>query len=267
MNVAFDVGADDGLHGILFAFQNPRIKVFAFEPIKGSHIRIKRNLKKIENFFKIRIPNYKIINAAVSNYNGHTTFYENFYQVGSSLLKPKKKLDNFYNKSKDLLIQGEAKKLKVKKSYKVKVVSLERFCKFNSIDIINYLHIDAQGHDIKVIEGLKQFKKNLIEGVAEVPKKINLGIYNNEQSFSELKKKLKKWNYSITNIEEIQKNHAYLNVYFKTNNNKLYQKNKIIFEYPNKRITRMFKRIFIEKINLKDIFFIYYWRISKLIKD
>ena len=27
MNVAFDVGADDGFHGILFAFINPKIKV------------------------------------------------------------------------------------------------------------------------------------------------------------------------------------------------------------------------------------------------
>ena len=79
MNVAFDVGADDGLHGILFAFQNPKIKIFAFEPIKGSSITIKNNLKKIENFFNIKITNYKIINAAVSNYNGHTTFYETFY--------------------------------------------------------------------------------------------------------------------------------------------------------------------------------------------
>ena len=32
MNAAFDVGADDGFHGILFAFFNPKISVFAFEP-------------------------------------------------------------------------------------------------------------------------------------------------------------------------------------------------------------------------------------------
>ena len=60
MNAAFDVGADDGLHGILFAFANPKIKVFAFEPIKGSKKRIIKNLKKIEKFFQIKISNYEI---------------------------------------------------------------------------------------------------------------------------------------------------------------------------------------------------------------
>ena len=44
MNAAFDVGADDGFHGILFAFFNPKISVFAFEPIKGSKKEILRNL-------------------------------------------------------------------------------------------------------------------------------------------------------------------------------------------------------------------------------
>ena len=51
MNVAFDVGADDGFHGILFAFTNPKIKVFGFEPIKGSRALILKNLKKVEFFF------------------------------------------------------------------------------------------------------------------------------------------------------------------------------------------------------------------------
>ena len=47
MNAAFDVGADDGFHGILFAFFNPKISVFAFEPIKGSKKEILRNLRKM----------------------------------------------------------------------------------------------------------------------------------------------------------------------------------------------------------------------------
>ena len=55
MNAAFDVGADDGFHGILFAFLNPKIKIFAFEPIKDSKKKIMRNLRKIEKFFEIRL--------------------------------------------------------------------------------------------------------------------------------------------------------------------------------------------------------------------
>ena len=222
MNAVFDVGADDGFHGILFAFSNPRIKVFAFEPIKGSKKNILDNLKKIEKFFSIKIKNYKIINSAVSDFNGNKTFYETEYKVGSSLLKPKKKLDKFWTKSKDLLIKTVSKGLKTKKKYKVKVITLDKFCKNNSIDIINYLHIDAQGNDLRVIKSLKKFRKCLLEGVAEVPKNNKLRIYMQEQSFNELKKKFKQWKFVITKIEEVQKNYPSLNIYFKTNNKKTY---------------------------------------------
>ena len=129
MNAAFDVGADDGFHGLLFAFFNPKISVFAFEPIKNSKRKILENLKKIEKFFGIKIKNYKIINSAVSDFNGNTTFYETCYKVGSSLLKPKKKLDKFWTKSEDLLIKTVTKGMKMKKRYKVKVLTLEKLCK------------------------------------------------------------------------------------------------------------------------------------------
>ena len=161
MNAAFDVGADDGFNGILFAFFNPKISVYAFEPIKNSKKKILRNLKKIENFFGIRIKNYKIINSAVSDFNGYRIFYETNYKVASSLLKPKKKLNKFWTKSEDLLIKTVSTGMKMKKKYKVRVLTLEKFCKKNSIKIINYLHIDAQGHDLRVIKSLKNFKKCL----------------------------------------------------------------------------------------------------------
>ena len=162
MNAVFDVGADDGFHGILFAFTNPKIKVFAFEPIMGSKKRILVNLKKVEDFFTIKIKNYKIINAAISDFVGSTNFYETKYKVASSLLKPKKKLNKFWSNSEDVHIKTIFKGMRVKKKYKVKVLTLEKFCKKNSIKIINYLHIDAQGTDLRVIKGLKNFKKCLI---------------------------------------------------------------------------------------------------------
>ena len=206
MNAVFDVGADDGFHGIIFAFLNPKINVFAFEPIKDSKNKILANLKKVEELFGIKVKNYKIINGAVSDYSGFKTFYETEYKVGSSLLIPKKKLNQFWTKSEDLLIKTVSKGMKIKKKYKVKVLTLEKFCKKNSIKIINYLHIDAQGNDLRVIKSLKSFKKCVIEGVAEVPKKGKLRIYDREQTFKELKKKFKKWKFEITNVEEVQKN-------------------------------------------------------------
>lgn len=261
MNVVFDVGADDGFHGILFAFFNPKINIIAFEPIKGSKKKIKNNLSKVESFFGIKILNYKIYNYAISNSNGYKTFYETNYKVGSSLLKPKKKLDKFWTKSKDQLIKTVAKGLKIKKKYKVKVYTLEKFCKKNSIKIINYLHIDAQGSDLKVIKGLKSFKKYLLEGIVEVSKNNKLKIYENEQSYKELKNQFKKWKFKIYKIEEVQKNYPQYNIYFHTNNIKVRMDNKILFNYPTKRSERMIKRIFLNKTNVIDIIYKYYWKI------
>ena len=263
MNAVFDVGADDGFHGILFAFLNPKINVYAFEPIKGSKKIISTNLKKIENFFRIKIRNYKIINSAVSDFNGYRIFYETNYKVASSLLKPKKKLNKFWTKSEDLLIKTVSTGMKIKKKYKVRVLTLEKFCKENSIKIINYLHIDAQGHDLRIIKSLKNFKKCLIEGVAEVPKNEKLKIYEQEQSFRQLKKKFKEWKFEITEIEEVQKNFPSFNIYFKTNNIDANKQNKITFNYPTKRFGRMFKRVFSNNVNIKDFIFSYLWRLKK----
>jgi len=262
MNAAFDVGADDGLHGILFAFENPKIKVFAFEPIKGSKKRINKNLKKVEKFFNIKINNYEVINSAISDFNGYTEFNESHYQVASSLLKPKGRLDKFWTKSKNLLTKTEIKSFKTKKTYKVRVLTLERFCKERSINIIHYLHIDAQGHDLKVIKGLYKYKRHLIQGVAEISKISKFSLYKNEPSFKDLKKKISKWKFDITNIEEVQKDAAYLNVSFQTKDSKLLSDNLILFKYPKKRLIRMFKRIFLKKKNFTDVIFKIYWKLK-----
>ena len=262
MNAAFDVGADDGLHGILFAFVNPKIKIFAFEPIKGSKKRIVKNLKKVENFFKIKISNYEIINAAISDFNGYTKFNESYYQVASSLLKPNKELDKFWTKSKNLLTKTEIKSFKTKRTYKVKVLTLEKFCKEKSINIIHYLHIDAQGHDLKVIKGLHSYKNQLIKGVAEISKKSKFNLYKNEPSYKDLKKRFAKWKFEITSVEEVQKDAAYLNVSFQNKNKEPLLKDVNVFKYPKKRLIRLFKRIFLKKENFKDIFFKKYWKLK-----
>lgn len=266
MKAIFDVGADDGMNGILFAFKNPKIKVFSFEPIKGSKKKIKANLKKVSTFFDIKIKNYEIINTAVSNYNGYTTFYETHYKVASSLLEPKqkKKLDKFWTQSKDLLKQTEIKGLKTKKSYKVKVIKLETFCKKKSIELIHYLHVDAQGHDLKVIEGLGKYKKYLLQGVAEACKNRKLTIYKNEKSFYELKKSLKKWGFVVNFVEDVQKGSGYNNVYFKCKKKHFSHDNKNSFKIPNNRLGRMFRRIFLNKTNFKDFFYLWIWKFRKV---
>ena len=47
------------------------------------------------------------------------------------------------------------------KKINVKGITLKKYCEQNKIERINYLHVDTQGNDLKVLKGLK---KNLHRG-------------------------------------------------------------------------------------------------------
>ena len=61
----FDIGAFNGLDGLIMALKNPEVMVHAFEANPELIKVIKNNKKKIENYKKIKIKNYKINNFAV----------------------------------------------------------------------------------------------------------------------------------------------------------------------------------------------------------
>ena len=60
MDAILDVGANDGFDGIIFAFLNPHIKVYAFEPLKGLKKEILNNVKKVQLSFNIKLKNKTI---------------------------------------------------------------------------------------------------------------------------------------------------------------------------------------------------------------
>lgn len=53
------------------------------------------------------------------------------------------------------------------KKIKIKTITLNKFCKFNKINNIQYLHIDTQGNDLKILKGLRNYISNVQEGVLE----------------------------------------------------------------------------------------------------
>ena len=70
----FDIGAYDGLDGIIMAIKNPDILIHAFEANPEQIKKINFNKKKIEKFIQQKIKNYKINNLAVSNKNSYYQF-------------------------------------------------------------------------------------------------------------------------------------------------------------------------------------------------
>ena len=236
----FDVGAFDGLDGLILAIKNPSIMVHAFEANPDLIGVIMSNKNKIEKYKKIIIKNYKLNNYAVTDKNGNLTFNIAKNPTVSSL--------NEFSKNIDKTWPGyrEAHCTVIKK-IEVKGITLEKYCNDNEIRKINYLHIDTQGNDLRVLEGLKN-KLNLVDqGVLEAATNEEVSIYENNHTINDVKKFLEFNNFEISKIENIDKNiDKEKNIYFnKKNINSICKINK-------KYNIRYYNRLINDRLNLKD---------------
>jgi len=229
--VFFDVGANDGQSSIHIAENDGQCLVYAFEPTKNLCEEL---IKKTQH-----LKNYIVIPKAVSNFNGKSQFYvAGQADWGcSSLLK-------FSNKSKtewpgrtDFLVTDE---------YTVDVIRLDDFIAENNITRIDYIHIDTQGSDLKVLEGLGE-KISLVDGgMMEAANKDDI-LYYNQNNKKDSVFFLEKNGFKITKISPNDPDLNEVNITFKKsiiikNNIKIKQ---FIVTYNNE-----------EKINnnLKSIF-------------
>ncbi len=202
MKVFFDVGANDGEDSIAYARANPDALVYAFEPSPYLVEVIKKNSSDLEN--------YTIITAAVSNYNGSSTFNicRDLQGLGSLLEwgKDVKKLWPYFN-------------LEFHEQIDVNVIKLETFIEENNITNITYFHCDTQGNDLKVLQGLGKYIDIIQEGQVEatrlnsslyegqntaeqtaqflISKNFEILGYENQVHFSECNIKFKKFNFSL----------------------------------------------------------------------
>ena len=136
-----DIGSNSGLYSLIVAGLSNNIKIIAFEPIKKTFLKLKRNIKL--NKFK----NIKIFNFGLSNSNKKMKVRalkkNNVIQSGGfSVLNPNDNLDNLHVEKAIFKVGDQFVKLFNKK-----------IC----------IKIDVEGHEEYVIEGLvKLIKKNNI---------------------------------------------------------------------------------------------------------
>ena len=239
-NNIFDVGAFNGLDGLILAIKNPESMVHAFEANPNLIKEIKRNKKKIELFKKIKIKNYKINNYAVSNKNSFLKFNIAKNPTVSSL--------NEFSNNIDITWPGYREvHCTVVKKIKVKSITLEKYCNDNKINIINYLHIDTQGSDLKVLKGLKKKIKIVQKGVLEAALNKKNSLYKKNHTIKEAKFFLTKNKFKISKIEDIDEN-------IKNEKNiSFYKKNSLNFKKINTKYNlRYYNRIISDRINSKD---------------
>ena len=159
-NIILEIGAHNGLDGLRYALFNPDCNIYAFEPNRSFNKIIKENKRKIENVMKIKITNYTLVNKAVSNFCGNREFNISLDHGASSIYK--------FNKVNIKHNWGKKNNYVVTKKTKTKVTTLKKFLDTKEIKIIRFLHCDAQGSDIDVIKGLKEYKSLVFSGVIEV---------------------------------------------------------------------------------------------------
>lgn len=234
--IYFDVGANHGDQFLNLVTSNPNVKVFAFEPTP--------ELQNIIEYKIQNLPNYELIKAAVSDYEGVSEFnVAGQSDWGcSSLLKFSKKSETEWIGRDDF---------KVTQKINVNVIRLDNFIEKNNIKSIDYLHIDTQGSDLNVLKGLGDKIKIVKRGVMEAASKKDI-LYENQNTVEECIQFLEKNNFLIEKVESNDQFDNEMNIFFRKKEIAFFLSGRIISVNPEKSL------INIQKVKEKydPIFFI-----------
>jgi len=129
--VVFDVGANVGEYSARIRQLYPQIEIHCFEPDKGV-------------FDQISLANVKKNNIALGDVVGYRTFYRN---------PNAPELNSFYDMSVDSSVYASIVPMQVA------IITLDDYCKNNSIKHIDLLKIDVEGHELSVLKGAKKMLK------------------------------------------------------------------------------------------------------------
>jgi FkbM family methyltransferase len=147
--VIFDIGACEGADSIRYKKLFPQAKIFAFEPLIENVKKIKHNFKRYNLKSDI-----ELFNLALGEKFGKMKF---FVSAGRPEEAKRSKDWDYENKSSSLLPPKDISKthnwLKFKKEITVEVDTIKNICQKNSIDHIDFIHLDVQGAEIKVLKG------------------------------------------------------------------------------------------------------------------
>ena len=205
MKILIEVGAFDGYDSI--KYYNSGYIVHSFEPDKELFSKIKEKT--------VNLNNYYIYNKAVHLTDGFANFNIASENSGANSLlnfRNNEELNKHWMGRTDIYYSGI--------SYQVETIRLDTFIEKTNLqtNIIDFIHIDAQGVDLDVLKSLGKYIGNIKEGVIETVIDLNKSIYSNQtNNISELKKFLKENNFSISRIESNDPTNCEYNIFFKNN--------------------------------------------------
>lgn len=218
----FDIGACEGEESIKYKNIFPNSSIFLFEPLPKNQELILQNIKTHN------LQNVTLIAAALSNTNGITKFYTSSGHPQDVQMD----LDwDFGNKSSSLLppqLENMPKWLNFNEVIKVQTMTLDAYLEDNKIEYIDFVHMDVQGAELKVLVGAKEKIKNIKAVWLEVS---NIELYQEQPLTDEIEMFMNNNNFYLVKSEFSGEfgDRFYLNKrYFKT----LFSfKNKIQFHF------------------------------------
>ncbi|MDI6046613.1 FkbM family methyltransferase [Flavobacterium yafengii] len=149
-----DIGGCEGEESIRYSRIFPFSSIFLFEPLPKNQKLVLENIKKYKS------ETIKLVPMAVSDEDGSTEFY-----VSSGHPDPNAEFDwDFGNKSSSLLapqVNNNPSWLQFNEKIQVKTIRLDTFLMENKIIEVDFVHMDVQGAELKVLSGAKGFVKNI----------------------------------------------------------------------------------------------------------
>ncbi|MXV17463.1 FkbM family methyltransferase [Hufsiella ginkgonis] len=152
--VFFEIGACEGEDSIKYSRMFPQATIYAFEPLPGNMSIIRRNLEK-----------YGITNVipqpfALSDAPGDAEFF-----VSSSTRQPANENWDFGNKSSSLLQPDKHLELvdfiEFTDRIKVKLSTIADFCLRHNLSSVDFIHMDVQGAELRVLKGAGEFLRSV----------------------------------------------------------------------------------------------------------
>jgi FkbM family methyltransferase len=154
--VVFDIGSCEGEDSIKYAKLFPNSKIYSVEALPKNLELIHKNL----SFSKIN--NVEVVPFALSDSNGTAKFYVSSGQPEGT--RASQDWD-YGNKSSSLLPPSETLSvlpwLKFENAIEVRTTTLRDICLERSITCIDFIHMDVQGAELRVLKGAGALIKNI----------------------------------------------------------------------------------------------------------
>jgi len=204
-----DIGGCEGEESIRYSRIFPFSSIYVFEPLPDNQKLV------AENIIKYKVENVALIPFAVSDEEGISQFY-----VSSGHPENQSSdLDwDFGNKSSSLLppkINNLASWLIFDEKINVQTITLDSFLSQNKINEVDFVHMDVQGAELRVLMGAKNVVKNIKAIWLEVA---DIELYKNQPLRVDVENYMKKNDFHlvISDIEGSCGDQFYINKnYFK----------------------------------------------------